>query len=87
MTKSELVQNVAHETGLSQALAKAAVEAVLSTVKNEVAAGKPVTLKEFGTFKQVTRAAKKGWNIAKNQLVDIPERQAVKFTPSYSFLK
>lgn len=87
MTKQELVQNIAHETWISTVLAKVALETVLESIKTETAKGNQVVLRGFGNFKQVTRAAKKGWNISKNEPVDIPERQVVKFIPSKDFLK
>ena len=62
MNKTELVAAVAAKAGLAKKDAAAAVDAVLDSIKETVAAGKKVQLVGFGTFE----ARKRGERVARN---------------------
>jgi DNA-binding protein HU-beta len=64
MNKTELVKKVAAENELSQKQAAAAVDSVLNSIVNAVAAGDPVALLGFGTFSVKHREAREGRNPA-----------------------
>jgi DNA-binding protein HU-beta len=79
MNKSELVVKLAKKTGLTQAKAAEAVDAIFNPHKgllaSELAAGKKVTLPGFGSFFLRKRAARKGRNPATGKQITIPARQ------------
>ncbi len=79
MNKSELVVKLAKKTGLTQAKAAEAVDAIFNPAKgllvSELAAGKKVTLPGFGSFFLRKRAARKGRNPATGKQINIPARQ------------
>ena len=60
MNKTELVKKVAAETGFSQKAAAAAVDSVLNSIMDSLAAREPVTLIGFGTFTCRHRDARVG---------------------------
>jgi len=78
MTKAELVTKLAKKTGLTQAKAAEAVDAIFNPTKGllvaELAAGKKVTLPGFGTFFLRKRAARNGRNPATGKPITIPAR-------------
>ncbi|BCW92254.1 MAG: HU family DNA-binding protein [Acidobacteriota bacterium] len=79
MNKSELVAKLAKKTGLTQAKAAEAVDAIFNPSKGllvgELAAGKKVTLPGFGSFFVRKRAARKGRNPATGKQITIPARK------------
>ncbi len=50
MTKSELVERMAHAAGWPRAATERAVRAMLAGVRSSLKRGEPVTLVGFGTF-------------------------------------
>ncbi len=72
MNKSELIAAVAEKSGLSKKATSEAVEAILQTISEALAAGEKVTLVGFGTFEVRQRAARKGVNPATGAPIDIP---------------
>jgi len=72
VNKSELISAVAEKSGLSKKAAGEAVEAVLNTIAEALAAGEKVTLVGFGTFEVRERAARRGVNPATGAPIDIP---------------
>ncbi|MGC8915398.1 MAG: HU family DNA-binding protein [Thermoanaerobaculum sp.] len=79
MNKSELVAKLAKKTGLTQAKAAEAVDAIFSPTKGllaaELVAGKKVTLPGFGSFFVRKRAARSGRNPATGKQITIPARK------------
>ena len=56
MTRKELVKSLADKQGITQITAGQFLDALKDIIKEEVSAGKEVTLgPDFGTFKPVTR--------------------------------
>ena len=78
MNKTELTQNLAKKTGLSQADAKRAINAIFSTapregiIANEVAKGKRVQITGFGTFESRKRKKRQGRNPQTGEAITIP---------------
>lgn len=62
MNKSELIESIAAESGLSKADADKALDAFTKTVSDTLAAGGEVALTGFGTFKVSQRAERQGRN-------------------------
>jgi DNA-binding protein HU-beta len=80
MNKNELVSAVAQQAGLEKSKAQAAVEAVFSTISNELKNGGDVRLVGFGNFTASKRAATTGRNPQTGAEVKIPERTVPKFS-------
>ena len=64
MNKTELVKKVAAETEMTQKQAAIALESILDSIQDAVAAGESVALVGFGTFFVKHRAAREGRNPA-----------------------
>lgn len=62
MNKNELIDAIAAEADIPKATARLALDAVVSTVTTQLAAGNDVTLVGFGTFAVKTRNARTGRN-------------------------
>ena len=71
MNKTELIKKVAAENGLSQKAAAAAVDSVLSSISDSLAAHEHVTLIGFGTFTCRHRDARVGRNPATGKKIKI----------------
>lgn len=82
MTKSELIDMMAKDAGISKVAAGAALnsfmDGVVKTLKKKD--GK-VTLVGFGTFTKVRRKARKGRNPQTGAPIKIKARSVVKFKP------
>jgi DNA-binding protein HU-beta len=78
MNKTELITKLAKKTGLTQAKAAEAVNAILNASKGliaqELGAGRRVTLPGFGGFSIRKRAARQGRNPATGATIRIPAR-------------
>ncbi len=81
MTKKELTQAVAAKTGLTDKEAKAAIEAMMDTIVDEVGARRTVTLRGFGTFGTRCRMATTGRHPATGECLRIPARVVPTFKP------
>jgi len=80
MNKGDLVNEVA-EVLNSKKDAQAAVECIFSTITDSLSDEESVTLIGFGTFKVVSRAARKGRNPQTGEEMDIEARNVPKFVP------
>ena len=85
MTKEEIVKEISLATGIEQDTVARVIGSFMSTVKETMAEGHPVTLRGFGTFTIRTRAERMGRNISKGESVLIPAHKVVKFIPSKDF--
>ena len=81
MTKQELTNRLADETGLSRTDALRAVEGLMTVMSDTFAAGHNIYLRGFGTFKVRTTKAKKARLISRGEAITIPPRKSVKFVP------
>jgi len=71
MKKSELVDEVAKQLDSPKTTAAKAVNAVLESIKNSLAAGDAVTLVGFGTFGIRDRKKRKGRNPRTGEVISI----------------
>lgn len=85
MTKAELVNAIAIQTGYDKTSILNIVEAAMETVKKSVANGENVYLRGFGSFITKTRAKKLARNISKNTTIEVPEHNIPAFKPSNEF--
>ena len=79
MTKAELINAIATQTGLTKKNAAAAVDAFTSTVSGALAKGDKDQLVGFGSFVVTKRAARNGRNPQTGAAVKIPASKAPKF--------
>ena len=79
MKKSELVDAVAEEAGITKADATKAIDAFTKVVTNELSKGNKIPLVGFGTFDVSERAAREGRNPRTGETVQIAARKAVTF--------
>jgi len=83
MTKIDIVKQVAKQVGITQPVAKKAVEAVFEAIKNNLAkTTTPVTLRGFGTFFTQYKTARMGRNPKTGKPVEISARLIPRFKPS-----
>ncbi len=79
MNKTELIDKIAANAGLSKGDAKKALEASLDAIKEALVAGDKIQLIGFGTFSVNVRPAHKGINPANKQPIDLPAKKVAKF--------
>lgn len=79
MKKSELVEAVAEQAGLTKADATRAIDAVFATITGALKKGDKVPVAGFGTFAVSKRAAREGRNPRTGETVKIAARNAVTF--------
>src|ERR1700744_3235383 len=79
MTKAELVAAIAHKTGLKQAQAKDALDAMLGSVTESLKAGNEVRLVGFGSFTPVDRPAGMARNPRTGAAVKRPASKTARF--------
>ncbi|MFC5729089.1 HU family DNA-binding protein [Nocardioides vastitatis] len=85
MNRTQLVDAVAADTGLSAIEAGRAVAAALDQITRAVAAGDAVTLAGFGTFERRDRAARAGRNPQTGEAIEIAATRAPAFKPAAPF--
>lgn len=79
MNKTEFINAVSEQSGLSKVDSKKAVEAFIQTISNEMKDGGKIALLGFGSFSTSEKAARKGVNPKTKEIIDIPARKVVKF--------
>ena len=85
MTKPELAEKVAEQTGLSKKDAVAAVAAVFDTIIHTVAQDEDVQIIGFGTFTSAERAEREGRNPATGEKMTIAASKSPKFKAGKAF--
>ena len=79
MNKTELVNAIAEEAGLSKKDAEKAVKAFVDVTTAELKKGEKVQLVGFGTFEVSERAAREGRNPQSGEVMKIAASKAPKF--------
>jgi DNA-binding protein HU-beta len=79
-TKSEFVDSVASESGLSKKDAGAAVDAVINTIQRELESGNEVSFTGFGKFHVAQRGAREGRNPRTGETMTIAASRVPRFT-------
>lgn len=79
MNKTELIEKIAANAGLTKADSKKALEATLVAIKDALAANDKVALVGFGTFAVNERPAREGINPATKEKIQIEAKKVVKF--------
>jgi DNA-binding protein HU-beta len=86
MTKADIVNEIAKNTGIEKVTVQKTVEALMETVKDSMAKGSNVYLRGFGSFIVKKRAKKTARNISKNTTIIIPAHNIPAFKPAKSFI-
>lgn len=81
----KMVENTAVTAGVSQETTRKVIKAFIAEIKLALCKGEGVALKEFGTFRTVHRAEKKGHNPATGESITIPAQDTVTFRISKKF--
>ena len=80
MTKSDLIDALAADTGLSKADSDRFLKSFTSSVEKALKRGDSLTLIGFGTFSVSNRAARTGRNPQNpSQVINIPASKSAKF--------
>jgi DNA-binding protein HU-beta len=80
MNKSQLIEAVASDSGLTKADSARAIESLLNTVTKTLKKGDEVAITGFGKFSVVKRAARQGVNPRTGEKVKIKASKAPKFS-------
>ncbi len=80
MNKADLVNEVAKVVSTKKE-AQAAVDCILSTIKDSLKNREAVQIAGFGSFKVAIRLARKGRNPQTGEEIDIKARMVTKFVP------
>lgn len=86
MTKADIVNEIAKNTGIEKVTVQKTVEAFMETVKNSMVSGNNVYLRGFGSFVIKKRAKKTARNISKNTTIIIPAHNIPSFKPAKTFV-
>ncbi len=86
MTKADLVNEIAKETGIDKASVLATIESMMEVIKDSLTKEENVYLRGFGSFIVKKRAEKTARNISKNTTIIIPEHKIPAFKPAKSFV-
>lgn len=88
MTKAEIVNNIAEQTGINKKEVAITVEAFMEEIRTSLATNKEnVYLRGFGSFIVKHRAQKTARNISKNTTLVIEAHDLPAFKPAKSFIE
>ena len=79
MTKTELIQKVAEDCGLSQKDVGNCLNSIIDVIQNELSSGGDVVIPGFGAFSVGTRAARQARNFKTGEMINVPATKTVKF--------
>ncbi|MFB4163980.1 HU family DNA-binding protein [Alteribacillus sp. JSM 102045] len=81
MNKTELINQVAEQSGLSKKDTEAAVNATLENIEKSLKSGEKVQLIGFGNFEIRERAEREGRNPQTGETIKIPASKVPAFKP------
>jgi integration host factor subunit alpha len=79
LTKSEIVNAIAEETGFTKAKPLETVETLMETIKGSLESGEDVLISGFGKFCVRQKAERNGRNPAKGVPIKLSARKVVTF--------
>jgi nucleoid DNA-binding protein len=85
MNKTELINAIAKDSGLSRADSGRALDSLIKTVQSSLKQGDEVGVTGFGKFSVVKRRARRGRNPQTGAPLKIKASKAPKFTPGATF--
>ncbi len=81
MTKTEIIEQMTQDAGVSKAVAEAAFRSCIDSITNSLKKGQEVTIVGFGTFSVASRAARTGRNPQTGEPIEIKASQVPRFKP------
>ena len=87
MTKSEFVDQVASESGLSKGDAATAVDAVLKVIEDTLRRGGEISFTGFGKFSVADRGARQGVNPQTGERIQIAASRVPRFSAGSALKK
>jgi DNA-binding protein HU-beta len=87
VTKSEFVEQVSSESGLSKSDATKAVDAVLQVIEDTLKRGSEVSFTGFGKFSVADRGARQGVNPQTGERIQIPASKVPRFSAGSALKK
>lgn len=87
MTKKEMVNFLAENTGCSKQVADKIISVLPELITESLNADGKCSLPGLGTFAVKTRKPRTGRNPKTGEVIEIPEKKAVSFKPASSFAK
>ncbi|MBI4445578.1 MAG: integration host factor subunit beta [Acidobacteria bacterium] len=81
MTKAELVDEVAKNTGLTKLEADAVVDLVLGSIVEALNSGEKIELRGFGSFRLRQKNPRRGRNPKTGEAVNVPAKRIAYFKP------
>ena len=87
MTKADIINEIANETGVAKKDVTVVVESFMDAVKNNLLKKENVYLRGFGSFIIKHRATKTARNISKNTTIVIDAHDIPAFKPAKSFVE
>ncbi len=85
MNKTELIKEIAVQTGMSQSKLETVLDLFTDTIISAIVNGEDVRIANFGSFTKKQRKARVGRNPQTGEAVEVPSRWAPKFRPSDRF--
>ena len=82
MTQTDLTRALAKAFGLPHVKSQKILRALLETIAQSLATKKPVSLRGFGSFHPVRRAAKKVRHPKTGEIITLPEHVTLRFRPA-----
>ncbi|MDP7168359.1 MAG: HU family DNA-binding protein [Nitrospinota bacterium] len=80
MQKSDLIEKIANDSGISKAAADRALSSLLSNITAALKSGDRISLVGFGTFSISKRAARMGCNPQTGEAIKIKATKVPKFS-------
>ncbi len=81
MNKSELVEALSKDSGLTKTESEKAINSLVKIIESTLKKGNDVTLVGFGSFSVKTTAGRSGRNFKTGKTIEIPPRKSVRFKP------
>lgn len=85
LTKIDIINLVAEDTGLSKVKAEEAVETIIATIKGTLQQGESIILRRFGSFQVRAKKARIGRNPKTGEEAPISARKVVRFKSGKHF--
>lgn len=85
MTKIDIINRVAEQTGLARQDADTAVETIIALIKGALAGDNPVILRRFGSFQTRVKNPRTGRNPKTGEEAEISARRVVRFKAGKHF--
>lgn len=86
MNKSDLINKIAKDAGITKVAARKILEAILENIEKTLQQGGRVSLFGFGTWSVVKKAEREGRNPLTGKIIKINAKTVVKFKASSSLL-